>query len=131
MQTECMVPPRAAFVLKNVVRDALPDALLQHTRSHACSSVRSVVPSACVCLLAHMETNNIAHATTTGRPREEGPNALRLLFPLFHCPTVYVSFILLCNQSASWFLPFIRPMMLRRRRKRKRANDDTCGSISF
>ncbi|XWS28332.1 hypothetical protein CRYUN_Cryun25bG0059300 [Craigia yunnanensis] len=48
MQMECMVLLRAAFVLKNVVQDALPDALLQHTRSHACFSVKSAVPSAIV-----------------------------------------------------------------------------------
>ncbi|XWS73611.1 hypothetical protein CRYUN_Cryun02cG0143400 [Craigia yunnanensis] len=77
--------------MQNVVQDAQPDALQQRTRSHACFSVKSAVPSAYVCLQAHMETNNIAHATTTGRPREEAPNALRLLVPnCFHCPTIYV-----------------------------------------
>ncbi|CAB4308820.1 unnamed protein product [Prunus armeniaca] len=47
----------------------------QHTRSLVCFSAKSVVQSACVCLLEHMETSKFALATTTGRPREEDQNA--------------------------------------------------------
>jgi hypothetical protein len=61
---------------QNVHQGAPPGAQPQHTRSHACSSAKSAVQSACVCLPARMGTNSLALATTTGRPREEGPNAL-------------------------------------------------------
>uniref|UniRef100_A0A6N2LXN1 Bifunctional inhibitor/plant lipid transfer protein/seed storage helical domain-containing protein n=1 Tax=Salix viminalis TaxID=40686 RepID=A0A6N2LXN1_SALVM len=55
---------------------ALIDAPRQPSRSHACSSAKSAVQSACVCLLELMETSNLVPATTIGRPREEGPSAL-------------------------------------------------------
>ncbi|KAH1130436.1 hypothetical protein J1N35_001814 [Gossypium stocksii] len=82
-----MVPAKGAFVLKSVVQDAHRDAQLQHTRNHACSSAKSVVPSACVCLQALTATNNLALATIIGRPREEAPNALRFL-------TIYIYVVL-------------------------------------
>ncbi|BBH02292.1 Gibberellin-regulated family protein [Prunus dulcis] len=73
--TNHMVLPKAAFVLKSADRGALLGARPQHTRSLVCFSAKSVVQSACVCLLEHMETSKFALATTTGRPREEDQNA--------------------------------------------------------
>ncbi|KAF8395645.1 hypothetical protein HHK36_019595 [Tetracentron sinense] len=70
-----MVPLKGAFILKNAHLVAPQDAQRQHTRSHACSSAKSVAPSACACLPAHMETSSSALATITGRPRGEDPNA--------------------------------------------------------
>ncbi|KAF8403587.1 hypothetical protein HHK36_011691 [Tetracentron sinense] len=62
---------------ESTVHRAAPlDAQRQLTRSHACSSAKSVAPSACVCLRAHTETSSLALATITGRPRGEDPNAL-------------------------------------------------------
>ncbi|KAL9319165.1 hypothetical protein ACSQ67_015682 [Phaseolus vulgaris] len=52
------------------------DAQTHSTRSHVCSSARSVVRNACVCLLEPMATRRCAPATTTGRPKGEDPNAL-------------------------------------------------------
>ncbi|RRT40010.1 hypothetical protein BHE74_00056512, partial [Ensete ventricosum] len=48
------------------------------TTSHACSSARSVAPSASACHRVSMATKENAPATTTGRPREEDPNAHEL-----------------------------------------------------
>lgn len=53
------------------------DARQHHIRSRACSSAKSVVPSACACPPARTETSKCALATITGRPREEDPNALK------------------------------------------------------
>ncbi|CAL5441580.1 unnamed protein product [Camellia sinensis] len=49
-----------------------------NTRNHACSSATNVAQSACVFPLAIMGTRVCALATTTGRPREEAPSALKL-----------------------------------------------------
>ncbi|KAJ1385181.1 hypothetical protein SESBI_41873 [Sesbania bispinosa] len=57
-----------------------PEDVQRHiTRNHACSSAISAVLNACVCLLELMETKMFAHAITTGRPKEEDPNALETL----------------------------------------------------
>ncbi|CAL5362215.1 unnamed protein product [Camellia sinensis] len=48
-----------------------------NTRNHACSSATNVAQSACVFPLAIMGTRVCALATTTGRPREEAPSALK------------------------------------------------------
>lgn len=66
--------------LQNAHLIAQQDAQRQHSRSRACSFARSVAPSACVCLLELMETNNFVLVTITGKPREEDPNALEELF---------------------------------------------------
>lgn len=62
----------------------------QLTRNPACSSARNAAPSACAFLQEHTETSNSAPATTTGRPREEDPSALRIIIssprlPLYLC----------------------------------------------
>ncbi|KAK7344977.1 hypothetical protein VNO77_15293 [Canavalia gladiata] len=67
--------PNANNSFKNAVLVAQTDAPAHTTRSHACSSARSAVPNACVCLLELMETKRCARAITTGRPKEEAPNA--------------------------------------------------------
>ncbi|KAL2326028.1 hypothetical protein Fmac_025086 [Flemingia macrophylla] len=51
------------------------DARTHITRSHACSSVKSAVPNACVCHLEPTATRRSALATTTGKPKGEDPNA--------------------------------------------------------
>ncbi|CAB4278334.1 unnamed protein product [Prunus armeniaca] len=61
--------------LMSADRGALLGARPQRTRSLVCFSAKSVVQSACVFLLEHMETSKFALATTTGRPREEDQNA--------------------------------------------------------
>ncbi|QHO10313.1 uncharacterized protein DS421_14g488750 [Arachis hypogaea] len=53
-----------------------------NTTSPACSFVRSVVGSAFVFLRGIMVTKLFALATTTGRPRKEDQNALKLHQPL-------------------------------------------------
>ncbi|KAL9411613.1 hypothetical protein AB3S75_045252 [Citrus x aurantiifolia] len=73
------VPPKEVFNLKSADHDARQDAQRHNTGSHACSSVKSAVPSACVCLLDFMETSNPALATITGKLREEDRNALELI----------------------------------------------------
>lgn len=93
---------------QNVHQGAPPGAQPQHTRSHACSSAKSAVQSACVCLPARMGTNSLALATTTGRPREEGPNALEnscfdWTVPFQLQLTQFISNRYICNQSASHF----------------------------
>ncbi|XXG55434.1 hypothetical protein AAC387_Pa03g3102 [Persea americana] len=65
-----------SYVLKIVAGGAHTDARQRHTGNHACSSASSAALSACVFLLALMETSRPALATTTGRPRKEDPNAL-------------------------------------------------------
>ncbi|KAL8133383.1 hypothetical protein AgCh_008738 [Apium graveolens] len=60
----------------NVVRGALRDAQTQHTKSHACSSAKSVAQSACACHQEHMETRKSALAMIIGRQRGEVLNAL-------------------------------------------------------
>ncbi|KAF7121314.1 hypothetical protein RHSIM_Rhsim13G0216800 [Rhododendron simsii] len=74
--TKCMELPKAASDLKSAEGSARVGAQRRRTRSHACSSARSVVLNACVCLREPMETSRFALATITGRPREEDPNAL-------------------------------------------------------
>lgn len=74
--------------MQNVVHVAHKDAQKQRSRSHACSSVKSAVPSACVSLQELMGTRNSALATTIGRPREEDPNALD---PFFHESSIQIS----------------------------------------
>ncbi|XP_027920442.1 uncharacterized protein LOC114178624 isoform X2 [Vigna unguiculata] len=59
----------------NVVHVAEVDVQIRNTRNRVCFSARSVVRSACVCLLELMATSRFALATTTGRPKEEDPNA--------------------------------------------------------
>ena len=54
------------------------DARIQNTRSHVCSSVTNVVPSACVYLQVLMATSKSALATTTGRLSSVDLNALDL-----------------------------------------------------
>lgn len=61
--------------LQNVVHVAEVDVQIRNTRNRVCFSARSVVRSACVCLLELMATSRFALATTTGRPKEEDPNA--------------------------------------------------------
>ncbi|KAJ0042283.1 hypothetical protein Pint_19224 [Pistacia integerrima] len=62
----------------NVHHNVRGDAARLNIISHACSSVRSVAKSAFVCPQVSMATNKSALATTTGRPRREAPNALKL-----------------------------------------------------
>ncbi|WOL18041.1 hypothetical protein Cni_G26834 [Canna indica] len=64
---------------KNVPVPVNTDAPKLPTRSPACSSVSSVASSAGVFLQVPMPTRRSAHATITGRPREEVPSALSLL----------------------------------------------------
>jgi hypothetical protein len=64
--------------LQNVDHVALIDAQTHNTRSHAYSFVTSVVQSVCVCLLDFMATSKFALAITTGRPKGEDPNALKI-----------------------------------------------------
>ncbi|KAL9398300.1 hypothetical protein Peur_007261 [Populus x canadensis] len=78
-----MAPLKGALILKSADLVALVDAPRQPSRSHACSSARSAVPSACVCLLELMGTSNLVPATTTGRPRGEAPSALEDLINRF------------------------------------------------
>lgn len=62
----------------NAHHNAQEDVARHSTTNHACSTAKNVVPSACVFLLATMETRLCALATTTGRLRVEAPNALKL-----------------------------------------------------
>jgi hypothetical protein len=62
--------------MQSAVHVAPKDAQKQRSRSHACSSAKSAVQSACVCLRELTGTRNPVLATTIGRPREEDPNAL-------------------------------------------------------
>ncbi|KAG5080691.1 hypothetical protein JHK86_004756 [Glycine max] len=66
---------QSAF-LQIAVHVARRDAPKHTTRSRVCSSAINVVPNACVCHLELMVTRRSAHATTTGRPKGEDPNAL-------------------------------------------------------
>lgn len=50
------------------------------TRSRVCSSVRNAARRAFASRLVTTETRESAPATTTGRPREAAPNALKLIF---------------------------------------------------
>nr|GMD61647.1 hypothetical protein CDL12_20539 [Ipomoea batatas] len=50
------------------------DAQRQHTRSHACSSAKSVASSADACLQEPMAINKSALVTIIGRPREVALN---------------------------------------------------------
>lgn len=62
--------------LQSVERGVCTDVQRQHSRNHACFSVKNAVRSAFVCLQEPMETSNFALATITGRPREEALNVL-------------------------------------------------------
>ncbi|RDX97205.1 hypothetical protein CR513_20044, partial [Mucuna pruriens] len=70
-----MASRKAVFNHKNVGHVAQLDAQTHNTRNPACSSAKSAVPSACVCLLELMATSRFALATTNGRPKGEDPNA--------------------------------------------------------
>lgn len=63
---------------QNVDHVAQIDAQTHNTRSHVCFSAKSAVPSACVCLLELMAISKFALAITTGRPKEEDQNALKI-----------------------------------------------------
>ncbi|KAH9310144.1 hypothetical protein KI387_038055, partial [Taxus chinensis] len=60
----------------NALQSVHPGAQQPPTKSHVCFTVTNAVQSACVFHLEHMETSSSAPATTTGRPKEEAPNAL-------------------------------------------------------
>lgn len=62
---------------QNAHHNARGDVARRSTTNHACFSVKSAVPSACVYPLATMGIRQCALATTTGRPRREDPSALR------------------------------------------------------
>ncbi|ONK77934.1 uncharacterized protein A4U43_C02F12470 [Asparagus officinalis] len=71
------------------ILDCLMQSVLVHvssgvqrhnTRNPACSSARNAVIHANVYLQGPMPTRKNAHATITGRPREEAQNALRAFF---------------------------------------------------
>ncbi|CAI9099741.1 OLC1v1036603C1 [Oldenlandia corymbosa var. corymbosa] len=70
------LPQPLGFLPLNVEEDVHTDAQKQHSRSHACSSVRNVVQLAFVFLQALMATSNLALVTITGRPNEAVLNAL-------------------------------------------------------
>jgi hypothetical protein len=89
------------YLLQSVLHVAPKDAQNQRSRSHACSSAKSVVLNACVFHRELMGTRNSALATINGRPREEDPNALEdffhnfiALLPLFslYYITLYLPF---------------------------------------
>ncbi|KAF1880992.1 hypothetical protein Lal_00023022 [Lupinus albus] len=67
----------------NVGHVAHRDAQKHSTRSHACSSAKSVVPSVYVFLLELMATSKFVLAITTGRPKEEDPNAPEFSYFLY------------------------------------------------
>jgi len=60
------------------VANAQGGAQGHNTRSPASSSATSAVQPACVCPQVSMATRESALVTTTGRPREEDPSALKL-----------------------------------------------------
>ncbi|RDX71136.1 hypothetical protein CR513_49553, partial [Mucuna pruriens] len=64
---------------KNALHNAREGVARPSTTNPACFFVRSAVGSACVCPRGIMGIKQCALATTTGRPREEAPNALNLL----------------------------------------------------
>ncbi|KAK7278946.1 hypothetical protein RJT34_23987 [Clitoria ternatea] len=68
---------KAVFNQKSAVHAVKRDARKHITRSRVCSSAKSVVLNACVFLLELMVTRRFAPAMTTGRPKGEGPNALK------------------------------------------------------
>jgi len=76
---------KAASNLQNALRGAHQGAQPQLTRSRACSTVTSAVQSVCVFLQEHTGTSRCAPATTTGRPREEAPSALRFGYSSHFC----------------------------------------------
>ncbi|BAT81252.1 hypothetical protein VIGAN_03093400 [Vigna angularis var. angularis] len=84
--------------LQIVNRSAHTVARQLHTRSHACFSVRSVVPNAYAFLLVHTATSNFALVTTPGRPRKDDPNALKPIIPSFADSTFcsYNIYIFIC-----------------------------------
>ncbi|KAL3525931.1 hypothetical protein ACH5RR_014303 [Cinchona calisaya] len=62
--------------IANALHNARGGAAEPSTTSHACSSVKSVAESACVCHRVIMGTKLFVLATTTGRPNMEDPSAL-------------------------------------------------------
>ncbi|KAI3704382.1 hypothetical protein L1987_74600 [Smallanthus sonchifolius] len=88
-------------VAHNVNPDVHIDALQLHTRSHACSSARSVVPNACACRRVFMGTNRSVPATTTGRLRKANPSVLEdlrgLIDNLYKSKGLTVSSSCLCS----------------------------------
>ncbi|CAN6695033.1 unnamed protein product [Malus baccata var. baccata] len=83
VETSAFQQQRQGNYQPSVHRDVQVGARLQHTRSLVCFSAKSVAPSACVCLLEHMETNKFALATITGRPREEDQNVPKDFTPTY------------------------------------------------
>jgi len=65
------------LLLQIVVLVVRIDVRTHSTRSHVCSSARSVVRNACVCPLEPTATRRYAPVTTIGRPKGEDPNALK------------------------------------------------------
>ncbi|KAE8694343.1 putative transcription factor [Hibiscus syriacus] len=74
--------------LTNAHRSAQGDVARPSTTNHACSSVRNAAGLACVCHQGIMGTNKFALVTTTGRPRKEAPNALKLLHQVYFIITL-------------------------------------------
>ncbi|KAK7392964.1 hypothetical protein VNO78_21414 [Psophocarpus tetragonolobus] len=78
-----MASLKAVFNHKIVLHVVWIDAQTHSTRSHVCSSAKSVVPHACVCHQELMATKRFVLATTIGRPKGEDRNALEeLMFKL-------------------------------------------------
>ncbi|KAI5403531.1 hypothetical protein KIW84_050915 [Lathyrus oleraceus] len=75
-----MAPQKAVLNQKNVLLDVKIDAQKHITKSHVCTIVTIVVPSACVCLQELMETKKYVHAIMTGRIEMEDPNVLEHWF---------------------------------------------------
>ncbi|XAR73540.1 hypothetical protein NMG60_11007531 [Bertholletia excelsa] len=73
--------PRATTgsALQIAGQDVRTGARQRRTRSRACSSASSAVPSACACRRGLPATSKRALATTTGRPKKAAPNALEKL----------------------------------------------------
>uniref|UniRef100_A0A2P2JTB8 Uncharacterized protein n=1 Tax=Rhizophora mucronata TaxID=61149 RepID=A0A2P2JTB8_RHIMU len=81
---------------QSVHRDAPQDAPRRPIRSHACSSARSAVPSAYVCLLEPTETKSPVLVTITGRPRGVDPNAPEQLITFSKIVSCYRNLQLVC-----------------------------------
>ncbi|KAK7355222.1 hypothetical protein VNO80_14472 [Phaseolus coccineus] len=94
-----MAPLRAVLNHKIVVLVVRIDAQTHSTRSHVCSSAKSVVRNACVCPLEPMATRRYAPATTTGRPKGEDPNALESSTSLFFSIAAVTSISLVLYHS--------------------------------
>uniref|UniRef100_M1D6F7 Gip1 n=1 Tax=Solanum tuberosum TaxID=4113 RepID=M1D6F7_SOLTU len=68
---------------QNVYHNVRGGVARHSTTSHACSSAKNVATSVCVFHLVLMETRLFVPVTTTGRPRKEDLNALKLLSIFF------------------------------------------------